>query len=214
MKESTNREKVLKKIRDAIIDKSDNPFQNIDFESSVYKKIEDSLDIVFAESFNDANGSFIYCIDEREFLNNFIYIANQRKWENLFCLDEDLQELLQLTRLKFLSDYDNFLHQKVGITNCEYLIARTGSIMVSSKQLAGRKINFYPDVYVIVAYTSQLVEDIKHALKQIRVKYPQLPSMISIITGPSKNVDIEYTPIIGSFGPKEVFVFLIDDNIQ
>lgn len=212
MKESTNREKVLKKIRDAIIDKSDNPYQNIDFESSVFNSNTDSLDIIFAEAFNESKGSFIYCADEKEFLNNFHYLATQKKWENIFCIDEDLIELLELSRIKFSSDIQFFNQQKIGVTKCEYLIARTGSIMVSSKQMSGRKMNFYPEKHIVVAYTSQLVSDIKNALKDIRFKYPLLPSMISIITGPSNNFDIESTKIIGSFGPKELYLFLIDDQ--
>jgi len=213
MKESTNREKVLKNIRDAIIDKSENPFQNVDFETSVFHELNDSLDICFAEAFNEAYGSFIYCADEREFLNNFNYLALQKKWDKIFCIDDDLSELLSLTKIRFSSDMHSFNDQKVGITKCEYLIAKNGSIMVSSKQMSGRRMNFYPDLHIVVAYTSQLVADLKHALKLIRTKYAVLPSMISIITGPSRNLDIEYTPIIGSHGPKEVFVFLIDDNI-
>jgi L-lactate dehydrogenase complex protein LldG len=214
MKDSTNREKVLKKIRDAIIDKSDNPFQNIDFESSVYYEINDSLDITFAEAFNEANGNFVYCSDEKEFLNNYFYIASSKKWENIFCVDDDLIELLELSKIKFSSDENNFLLQKIGITRCEFLIARSGSIMVSSKQMSGRKMNFYPDTHIVIAYTSQLVDDMKQALKQIRLKYPTLPSMISIICGPSRNIEIENTTIIGSHGPKEVYVFLIDNLIQ
>jgi L-lactate dehydrogenase complex protein LldG len=214
MKDSTNREKVLKKIRDAIIDKSDNPFQNIDFESSVYKEIDDSLDITFAEAFNEANGNFVYCSDEKEFLNNYNYIAASKKWDNIFCIDDDLIELLNLSKIKFSSDENNFFQQKIGITRCEFLIARSGSIMVSSKQMSGRRMNFYPDIHIVIAYTSQLVDDMKQALKQIRVKYSSLPSMISIICGPSRNMEIENSNIIGSHGPKEVFVFLIDNIIQ
>lgn len=212
MKESTNREKVLKNIRDAIIDKSDNPFQNIDFESSVFHENSDTLDITFAEAFNEVYGSFVYCTDEREFLNNFNFIASDKKWNNIYCIDDDLIDLLQLSKIKFSTDNAGFLQHKVGITKCEYLIARSGSIMVSSRQMSGRKMNFYADTHVVVAYTSQLVDDLKHALKLIRTKYPSLPSMISIICGPSKNMDIENTLIIGSHGPKEVFLFLIDDS--
>jgi len=212
MKESTNREKVLKKIRDAIIDKSDNPYQNIDFESSVYSTSADSLDIIFAEAFNESNGSFIYCADEKEFLNNFHYLATQKNWQNIFCFDDDLTELLELSRINFSSDYQYFNQQKVGVTTCEFLIARTGSIMVSSKQMSGRKLNFYPEKHIVIAYTSQLVADLRNALKEIRIKYTQMPSMISIITGPSSNVDIEYSKYSGSFGPKELYLFLIDNQ--
>ena len=38
--------------------------------------------------------------------------------------------------------------------------------------------------------------------------------MISTITGPSRTSDIEKTLVQGAHGPKEVFVFLIDDIID
>ena len=65
---------------------------------------------------------------------------------------------------------------------------------------------------MVVAYTSQLVPDIKDALRNIKQKYDNnLPSFISFITGPSRTADIEKTLIIGAHGPKELYVFLIDD---
>ena len=47
----------------------------------------------------------------------------------------------------------------------------------------------------------------------LKNKYGEnIPSMISAITGPSRSADIEKTLVMGAHGPKEVFVFLIDDN--
>jgi L-lactate dehydrogenase complex protein LldG len=40
----------------------------------------------------------------------------------------------------------------------------------------------------------------------------EIPSMISLTTGPSRTADIEKTLVVGVHGPKEVFVFLIDKN--
>jgi len=213
MRESTTKEKVLKQIRDALIDKSDNPFPDIDFESSVYSEITESLDITFAEAFNAVAGNFVYCTDENDFLNNFYHIASNNKWDNFFCLDSDLLNILKPTNLLISSEEKDFINQKVGITKCEFLIARLGSIMVSSKQISGRRMNVYPEIHIVVAYTSQLVEDMKHALKLIRTKYDTMPSMISLITGPSRTADIEKTLVMGAHGPKELFVFLIDDSI-
>ncbi|NVN95917.1 MAG: LUD domain-containing protein [Bacteroidetes bacterium] len=213
MKESTTKEQVLKQIRDALIDKSDNPFPDIDFESSVYNEITESLDITFAEAFNEVSGNFVYCADESDFILNFDQIAINRKWNNIFCIDTDLLAILKNSKLSVSSAEKDFLQQIVGITKCEFLIARLGSIMVSSKQMSGRRMNVYPEVHVIIAYASQLVEDLKHALKLIRNKYDTMPSMISMITGPSRTADIEKTLVMGAHGPKEIYVFLIDDSI-
>jgi L-lactate dehydrogenase complex protein LldG len=65
---------------------------------------------------------------------------------------------------------------------------------------------------VVVAYASQLVLDLKDAFKLLKEKYGNnLPSMVSVTTGPSRTADIEKTLVLGAHGPKELFVFLLDD---
>jgi L-lactate dehydrogenase complex protein LldG len=50
-------------------------------------------------------------------------------------------------------------------------------------------------------------------LRLIRKKYEDgFPSLISFITGPSRTADIEKTLVMGAHGPKELYVFLIEDK--
>ena len=49
MDATTSREKVLKSIRNALISKLDNPYQDVDFESPVFAEISDSPEIAFAQ---------------------------------------------------------------------------------------------------------------------------------------------------------------------
>ena len=71
----------------------------------------------------------------------------------------------------------------------------------------------FPETHLIVGYTSQLVPDLKDALKNVRKKYEDnFPSQISLITGPSRTADIEKTLVLGAHGPKELYVFLIEDK--
>ncbi len=101
----------------------------------------------------------------------------------------------------------------MGITLCEFLVARTGSIIVSSRQKAGRRLPVYSNIHITVAYTSQLVYNLKDAFRELKKKYePNFPSQVTTITGPSQTADIEKTLVQGAHGPKEIFLFLIDDN--
>jgi L-lactate dehydrogenase complex protein LldG len=214
MEESTQREKILKRVRNALIYKTDNPFPNPDFESNVYKEMTDSPEVVFAEEFIKVSGKFVYCESENEFTENMKSLINENQWTNVFCKEDKVKKILEAGNIPFFSE-DKDLHEiEVGITQCEYLIARLGSIMVSSRQQCGRKMFVYPPVHIVIAYTSQLVNDLKQALAGIKQKYADnIPSMISVITGPSRTADIEKTLIMGAHGPKEIYVFLIDDIV-
>jgi len=214
MEESTQREKVLKKVRNALIQKTDNPFPDPDFESNVYKEFVDSPEVIFAEEFIKVSGKFVYCESLQEFIENLKALMSENQWDNVFCLEEKVKQILTEGNVLYLSDEADFHDIEVGITQCEYLIARLGSIMVSSKQQCGRRMFVYPPVHIVLAYTSQLVPDLKQALVGIKQKYgDKIPSMISVITGPSRTADIEKTLILGAHGPKEIYVFLVDDTI-
>lgn len=213
MEESTSREKVLKKIRNALMSKSENPFPSLDLETSVYQPMEDSLDITFAQEFSKVAGKFIYCENEADLKNNLITLIAENNWKNIFCVEPGIKNILEGAGIPYNSDEANLHDMDAGITYCEYLIARLGSIMVSSKQPSGRRLNVFPESHIVIAYSSQLVPDIKDALKKMQEKYHNnLPSLITVITGPSRTADIEKTLVMGAHGPKQLYLFLIDEN--
>lgn len=110
------------------------------------------------------------------------------------------------------NDPENFNDQKIGITRCEYLISRFGSIMVSSATLSGRRMFVYPEVHIIIAASSQVVPELKDALHGMTQNYKNnIPSQISVITGPSRTADIEKTLVMGAHGPKELYVFMVEN---
>lgn len=213
MQETTSREKILKKIRNALINKTDKPAIPIDYESDIYISTGESLDLVFAKEFTNIAGKFVYCQNENEFISLLISLINEKRWGKIFCIDEVLKSFLKHGGISFTCEEADFKNMKVGITRCEYLIARLGSVMVSSKQASGRRLNIFPESHIVLAYSSQLVPDIKDALKNIRKKYEiDFPSLISVISGPSRTADIEKTLVMGAHGPKDLYVFLIDDS--
>jgi L-lactate dehydrogenase complex protein LldG len=215
MEESTSREKILKNIRNALISKQENPFQNIRFGSSVYKKIEDALDITFATEFTKVAGKFVYCDSRKDFLQKLKMLMNENFWGTVFCKDQKIQAMLAKAEISFQFEEKDFEHLKVGITPCEYLVARLGSIVISSKSDTGRRLNFFPEIHIVMAYTSQLVPDIKDAIAGLEETHgDEYPSMMTVITGPSRTADIEKTLVMGAHGPKDVYVFLIDDQLN
>ena len=213
MDETTAREKVLKSVRNALMSKLDNPYQDVDFDSPVFEPLSDSPEIVFAQEFIKVGGKFVYCSHDAEFAETLQSVTEQNGWDSVYCIDSELNELLTGRGIKLSNDEDSFDHMKAGLTRCEFLIARLGSIMVSSAHDSGRRMNVFPEVHLVYARASQLVPDLKDALKGMKDKYGKtLPSMINLITGPSRTADIEKTLVMGAHGPKDIYVFLVDDQ--
>jgi L-lactate dehydrogenase complex protein LldG len=213
MDETTTREKIFKSIRNALIEKTAVPFPNVDFESSVFLPLRESLDVTFAQEFTKVAGKFIYCENEAEMAEKLKYLIDQNKLEEVFCIEERLRMLLEEHGIVLNETATEFQNVKVGITLCEFLVSRLGSIMISSRQLSGRRLNVFPEIHIVVAYTTQLVPDLKDAFAQLKIKYQNvIPSMITVITGPSRTADIEKTLVMGAHGPKEIYVLLVESN--
>lgn len=209
---TTSKEKILKKIRKALIHKSPQEIGDVDKESEIFTVSEEPLEIQFAQNFSALNGKFVFCENEAEFIENFDFFVKDNNWENIFTLEPKIKELLSSAKIRFSDKEEDLLKTDIGLTLCECLIARTGSVMISSKQASGRRIPVYSNFHIVIAYSSQLLGNVKDGLKFIREKYGnQIPSMISTITGPSRTADIEKTLVQGAHGPREIFVFLIDD---
>ena len=214
MDETKSREKILKKVRKALIQKSPVELPNdLDFDSDIFSSSEDALELQFAKAHTTLNGKFLFCENEEDFIQNIASLIKENAWENVFCLEDEVKRLLKKALVPFSdNETGNIVNTDIGVTLCECLVARTGSVIVSSRLISGRRLPVYANIHIVVAYTSQLVYNIKDALKLLKNKYgEQLPSMISTITGPSRTADIEKTLVQGAHGPKEIYVCLIDD---
>ncbi len=213
MEESTSREKVLKSVRDALVNQMQPPYVDEDYADNIYKRSDSDYDDVdFAEALAKVGGQFVFNSTAEEFADNVKTFLKSEKIQSIHCYDERLQSLLNDSGIFCINSRDEFESCEVGITGCEFLIARLGSIMVSSKQSSGRKGFFWPPVHIVVAFSDQLVYDLKHALKAMKEKYKDmgLPSLITVITGPSRTADIEKTLVMGAHGPEKLIVFFID----
>jgi L-lactate dehydrogenase complex protein LldG len=111
MEESTSREKVLKKVRHALIYKTDNPFPHVDFDSPVYKPMGDTPDVNFAQEFTKAGGVFLYCENEAEAAAALSALNIECKWQNIYCAEPELQYLLTRFRRRKSSTVKRGHHQ-------------------------------------------------------------------------------------------------------
>ncbi len=208
----TPKERMLKRVRQALLEKRDNPHP--DFEDSpLYKEEEDSLDVTFAREFTAVSGKFVYCDGEISVIENLIALVEELGVTKVYAWERNIQELLKHYGFPIFEGDSQFLDAEVGITTCEALVARNGSVLISNATASGRRLSVYPSVHIVFAKASQLVMDIKHGMALIKERYGnEMPSMVSAITGPSRTADIEKRLVLGAHGPKELYVFLIEDR--
>lgn len=215
IKGSQAREQILGRIRKALsADKLPMPFPEADAwdEALAFEQSDLSPEELFAGHFIGLGGKYVYCEHELELLENIVALYEHMGWSKLFCSAEHLLKVCQNNKLSFVLPADNTDESADAcITSCEALIARTGSFLISSRQHLGRVSPVFYPVHIVVAYKADVVPDIADGLQLIREKYKNdLPSMISLQTGPSRTADIEKTLVTGVHGPKEVFCFYVN----
>jgi L-lactate dehydrogenase complex protein LldG len=207
---SPSKENILKKIRKALSHSTPIPFPKSEGTESVFPVSKQEMEVEFAEQFSKLQGRFVYCINRQELAFQLGSLVKKMDWKKVYCLED---KLLQATGIQ-LDDRivkTDIASCDVSVTGCEYLVARTGSVVMSAAQPSGRVTSVYAPVHICIAFTSQMVYDIKDSLQLIKEKYNnKIPSLITFATGPSRTADIEKTLVVGVHGPKEVYVFLVE----
>ncbi|MGO8765765.1 MAG: LutC/YkgG family protein [Limisphaerales bacterium] len=97
-----------------------------------------------------------------------------------------------------------------GLTECEALVAQTGSALVSAASAGGRALSVLPPHHVVLARRNQMTPDLDAALRRVQEKFKgKFPSFLSFISGPSRTGDIERILVLGVHGPKKLTVLLL-----
>ena len=163
----------------------------------------------FTINFKANGGKFLYCENMEEVKDSFNSILDENKWHNdkVFLIDQRLSELFKdfnLNSSKRTSESSYFL------STCEYLISDDGSLLISSNQIAEKKLKELPDHFIIYATTSQFVESIGEGLKGIKEKSKAtIPTNITTIKH-FKTADDKDFLTYGS-SAKNLYLLLLED---
>lgn len=119
----------------------------------------------------------------------------------------ELEKFLSIIDDENISSED-FARIQAGITKADYLIARTGSILLRTTSAGGRRLSILPPTHIVIAEQKQLVPSIDDAFRLLD-KEDDYWSYATVITGPSRTSDIEKQLVLGAHGPKSLIVILI-----
>jgi len=144
-------------------------------------EIKIPIDESFTINFKANGGKFLYCDSYNEVDQNLKHILDENDWhdKNVFLHDERLAEKFKKFNLSVTNKPGDCTY---FITTCEYLIANDGSLLISSNQIAEKKLFELPSNFIIFATTSQFVETISEGLRGIKNKNKdKIPSNITTI---------------------------------
>lgn len=129
-------------------------------------------------------------------------------WAECPLLREIKKELpTTVSGLRFEVTRENAAAAKIGISQMNWAIANTGTLVQDATEVQQRLVSTLPMVHVAVIGTNQIVADLSAVLREVS---PQKMAYISFITGPSRTADIERVLTIGVHGPGRLVVVVVD----
>lgn len=171
---------------------------------------------LFAKNASDLKATFKLVKDEAELAAELKALSAAEKWERVAthagALAQPQANALGLPTIVTNDGYDKHAMEQcdVGISECDALIAQTGTVLVTSQTSGGRALSCLPPHHVVIARRDQLVADLPAAFALVKQRHgANYPSMISFITGPSRTGDIERILVLGAHGPKQLTIFCL-----
>ena len=167
------------------------------------------VDEQFTINFKANGGKFLYCENMKEVHESLNSILKENNWQDdkVLLFDERLSELFtdfEFNKTVRISESTYFF------STCEYLISDDGSLLISSNQIAEKRLKELPDNFIIYATTSQFVQNIGEGLRGIKGKNrDSIPTNITTIKH-FKTVEDKDFLTYGS-SSKNLYLLLLED---
>ncbi len=219
-----DREKILGRIREALREEAPIPGMHGDDMTTTagssprrwLPKVGESVDeqfALFAKNTAELKADFQLLNSTDEMRAALVRLREAGSWRRVACHTGELTDAmcpaLNLPLLRTDRTYD--VHEleacDAGISECDAIIAQTGTVLVTNRSAGGRALSVLPPHHVVLVRRSQMVADLPAAFALLKQKYASnYPSMISFITGPSRTGDIERILVLGAHGPKKLSI--------
>jgi len=224
----TNREIILGRVREALKTAAPPPFFHDGgagpsslpaspqkWLPPVGETLEEQIEL-FRRNAEDLKAEFHECTSMNEAIQHVKKLAADGGWKKIGrhsgALTDAVAQELGLAEVRTESGYavDDLESCDAALTECEVLVAQTGSVLVSAPSAGGRALSVLPPHHVVLARRNQMVPDLSAALQRVQEKFKgKFPSFFSFISGPSRTGDIERILVLGAHGPKKLTILLL-----
>jgi L-lactate dehydrogenase complex protein LldG len=97
---------------------------------------------------------------------------------------------------------------RVGISELEWAISATGTLVTDAAPVARRLVSTLPEIHLAIVPTGGIQPDMASVFARLN---PAQSAYISMITGPSRTADIERVLTIGVHGPSRLVIVFVDE---
>ena len=130
-------------------------------------------------------------------------------WADCPFLDGvERQALSGIAGLKFEVTRDLAADARFGISQMEWALADTGTLVQDSTAIEQRLVSSLSTIHIALVPTGGLLPDLPTLLARIS---PQKSAYIAMITGASRTADIERVLTIGVHGPERLIIVFVDE---
>ncbi|MEM7008797.1 MAG: lactate utilization protein [Thermodesulfobacteriota bacterium] len=222
---STSREEILHRIRQGLSGVDVTIPEHKDLISKAQKVNElildskDQLASEFISELEKVNTNLLSAGKESEIFPAILKFAKDRGiksfsiWESQYLKEMNLKKQLKDEGLKLITakNKNNIARCDIGITEADYAIADTGTLVLIANKNQPRSVSLIPPIHLAIVRPENLVRNIQDLFVILKSKLQEdedLTSNMTFITGPSRTADIELNLTLGVHGPKELYVVI------
>ena len=179
MKDNNNKEKIVKTIREALMEKKTIEQPPVADEANTMADVD--LTVAFAKQYTRRGGTMYYCSNEEEIVSQLQQIQSKTGDAVWGCCSENLTTFITHLGLKNACTANGDTDYQVGAMLCDGLIASDGGIVLTSKQGLGESFRSLAKTTIVVAFTSQVVADNDAAMVRLKEMYKVFPTEIAVL---------------------------------
>jgi L-lactate dehydrogenase complex protein LldG len=127
--------------------------------------------------------------------------------DGTFLEGMDRQTLPAVPGLKFEVTQELAADARFGISQMQWALADTGTLVQDSSAIEQRLVSSLPTIHIAIAPTDGILPDMPTLLTRLT---PDKSGYIAMITGPSRTADIERVLTIGVHGPERLIIIFCD----
>jgi len=128
-------------------------------------------------------------------------------WETPRLRQLGIAELLHSLGVEIVSpnaDKHEMAKCDLGVTEADYLLPETGTLVLHSSARKPRAVSLLPRVHLAIVSPEMLRADMHQVFTEAKAR----PYLL-FVTGPSRTADIELTVTLGVHGPRSLYVWVV-----